>query len=210
MRVNTGGGGRYGLVSRSSVTTRYYNENTQKLALGLTLGASAALAGQAANAESVLRVGMTAGDIPIVLGQPDQGFEGYRFVGYNLYDPLSFGTCRERTRRPTLSFYHFWKIDPNDNKRWLITLRKALSGTMGAIFVPEDVVWNLDRIANKDAPQFNVKQFGMIRNRTGNIDKVEVLGDHEIAIVTKTPDALFPYQLSYWFMISKCRLTETQ
>jgi peptide/nickel transport system substrate-binding protein len=31
---------------------------------------------------------MTAGDIPDWAGQPDQGFEGYRFVGFNLYDGL--------------------------------------------------------------------------------------------------------------------------
>ncbi len=41
-----------------------------------------------AHAESVLRVAMTAGDIPLTIGQPDQGFEGYRFVGYKLYDSL--------------------------------------------------------------------------------------------------------------------------
>jgi peptide/nickel transport system substrate-binding protein len=42
----------------------------------------------AAAAESVLRIAMTAGDIPDWAGQPDQGFEGFRFVGYNLYDAL--------------------------------------------------------------------------------------------------------------------------
>ena len=31
---------------------------------------------------------MTAGDIPVMTGNPDQGFEGYRFVGYNPYDAL--------------------------------------------------------------------------------------------------------------------------
>jgi peptide/nickel transport system substrate-binding protein len=39
---------------------------------------------QQISAETVLRVAMTAGDVPITIGQPDQGFEGYRFVGYNL------------------------------------------------------------------------------------------------------------------------------
>gem|GEM_PF-6977046 len=43
---------------------------------------------QQVSAETVLRVAMTAGDVPITIGQPDQGFEGYRFVGYNLYDSL--------------------------------------------------------------------------------------------------------------------------
>ena len=40
-------------------------------------------------AETVLRIGMTAADIPRTSGQPDQGFEGYRFVGYNLHDALA-------------------------------------------------------------------------------------------------------------------------
>ena len=42
-----------------------------------------------AHAESVLTVAMTAGDIPATTGNPDQGFEGFRFVGYNLYDGLA-------------------------------------------------------------------------------------------------------------------------
>jgi len=33
-------------------------------------------------------IGMTAADISYAGGQADQGFEGFRFVGYQLYDPL--------------------------------------------------------------------------------------------------------------------------
>jgi peptide/nickel transport system substrate-binding protein len=33
----------------------------------------------------VLRIGMTAADIPYTGGQPDQGFEGFRFIGFELY-----------------------------------------------------------------------------------------------------------------------------
>jgi len=50
--------------------------------LGIGLGATAAQAG------GTLTVGMTAGDLPITTGNPDQGFEGYRFVGFNLHDAL--------------------------------------------------------------------------------------------------------------------------
>ena len=39
-------------------------------------------------AESTLRIGMTAADIPLTTGIPDQGGEGYRFIGYQLYDAL--------------------------------------------------------------------------------------------------------------------------
>ena len=44
-------------------------------AAGLLLSASAA------QAQGVLTVAMTAGDIPVTGGNPDQGFEGFRFVG---------------------------------------------------------------------------------------------------------------------------------
>jgi len=58
------------------------------LALLVALSAAALLQPAVARAESVLRVAMTAGDIPDWTGQPDQGFEGYRFVGWSLYDAL--------------------------------------------------------------------------------------------------------------------------
>lgn len=52
------------------------------LALSLAIGCTTA----AEAAEKVLRIGMTAGDIPRTLGQPDQGYEGNRFTGITLYD----------------------------------------------------------------------------------------------------------------------------
>ena len=51
-------------------------------------GLLAALAA-AASAQSVVRIGMTAADIPRTLGQPDQGFEGNRFTGNTMYDGLT-------------------------------------------------------------------------------------------------------------------------
>src|SRR6478736_4118683 len=44
---------------------------------------------QLASAQTVLRIGMTAADIPRTLGQPDQGFEGNRFTGLTMYDALT-------------------------------------------------------------------------------------------------------------------------
>ena len=40
-------------------------------------------------AQSVVRIGMTAADIPRTLGQPDQGFEGNRFTGNTMYEGLT-------------------------------------------------------------------------------------------------------------------------
>ena len=39
--------------------------------------------------EKVLRIAITAADIPRTLGQPAQGFEGNRFTGLQMYDALT-------------------------------------------------------------------------------------------------------------------------
>ena len=41
-----------------------------------------------AQTPGVLRIGMTAADIPQMTGSPDNGFEGYRFCGYTMFDAL--------------------------------------------------------------------------------------------------------------------------
>ena len=53
--------------------------------LAVAVSGALALAGAAlpANA-STLRIAMTAADIPLTLGQPDQGYEGNRFTGIPL------------------------------------------------------------------------------------------------------------------------------
>eukprot|EP01035_Chromulina_nebulosa_P005908 gene5908-8001_t len=50
------------------------------MAIAMLSVATALTLPQAARAETVLRIGMTAADIPRTLGQPDQGFEGNRFT----------------------------------------------------------------------------------------------------------------------------------
>ena len=64
----------------------------------MLLASAAFLGGGAAQAAGTLTVGMTAGDLPVTTGNPDQGFEGYRFVGYNLYDSLVLWDLVRRTR----------------------------------------------------------------------------------------------------------------
>ncbi len=56
-------------------------------------GGLALLAAQStAFAQGVLRIGMTASDIPLTTGQTDNGGEGMRVMGYTVYDGLINGT----------------------------------------------------------------------------------------------------------------------
>src|SRR5471032_2695903 len=59
-----------------------------RLALACSL-AVAGIAPLAAQAETTLRIAMTAADVPLTLGQPDQGYEGNRFTGITMFDSLT-------------------------------------------------------------------------------------------------------------------------
>lgn len=119
----------------------------------------------AAQRETVLRVAMTAGDIPLTAGIPDQGFEGWRFVGYNLYDSLTLWDLSRSDVvadiRPGLATE--WRIDPENNRRWLFTIRRDVRFHDGSPLTAADIVWNFDRFTKESAPQFNARQFAFAR-----------------------------------------------
>ena len=111
---------------------------------------------------------MTAGDIPLTAGLPDQGFEG-RFVGYSLYDALvGWDLSRSDVAadiKPGLATG--WHIDPANNRRWIFELRHGVKFHDGSSCTAADVVWNFDRFTKESAPQFNARQFTFARNPSG-------------------------------------------
>src|SRR5258705_9394348 len=68
---------------------RAQNSGKSRAAVAALAAAVMVILPQVAGAETVLRIGMTAADIPRTLGQPDQGFEGNRFTGLTMYDALT-------------------------------------------------------------------------------------------------------------------------
>ncbi|MBE9607126.1 ABC transporter substrate-binding protein [Acetobacteraceae bacterium H6797] len=171
-----------------------------------------ALASQpaAAQSESVLRIAMTAGDIPLTAGIPDQGFEGWRFVGYNLYDSLVLWDLSRSDViadiKPGLA--SSWHIDPNNSRRWIFELRKDVKFHDGSPLTAADIVWNFERFTKESAPQFNARQFAFARAYLGNFDSVEKVDDYTVAFITKQPDSLFPYNVSFLMMVSPRRSAE--
>src|SRR5580704_3280800 len=159
-----------------------------------------------AHGETVLRVAMTAGDIPDWTGQPDQGFEGYRFVGWSLYDALiNWDLSRsdvEAGLTPGLAVK--WNIDPANNRRWIFELRKGVRFHDGCDLDADLVVWNIQRLIDDKTPGFHPVQYARHRSRSINVDHAEKIDAGTVAIYTKTPDSFLPYNVSVWYMISKC------
>jgi len=109
-----------------------------------------------AASQGTVTVAMTAGDIPVTTGNPDQGFEGFRFVALNLYDALIgwdlSSADKPSTLRPGLATE--WHVDEANPRRWLFTLRQGVKWHDGCPFTADDVVWNFGRFDEK-LPQFN-------------------------------------------------------
>lgn len=90
-----------------------------------------------------LRIAMTAADIPTTSGIPNNGGEGYRFLGFPAFDGLvdwDF-THPNEIAGVTPGLATAWKVDPADHMRWLFTLRQGVKFTDGT-----DVTAELDRL----------------------------------------------------------------
>ena len=164
----------------------------------------------AAHAESVLRVAMTAGDIPDWTGSPDQGYEGYRFVGYSLYDSMvEWDLTRSDVAadiRPGLA--ESWEVDAKDPKRWIFHLRKGVKFHDGCDWNADSAVWNFRRVMDSTAPQYNPRHHAGQGWTLINVAKFEKVDDYTVALTTSIVDSMLPYEISVSYEISSCAVTK--
>lgn len=170
------------------------------LALACALGAS----GLALAQDQTLRIAMTAGDIPRTLGQPDQGYEGNRFTGITLYDSLTQWDLSAADKPSVIipDLAESWAIDPNDHTKWIFKLRQGVTFHDGSSFDANAVVWNVDKVLNKAAPQYDPSQIGMTASRMPTLRSARVIDPYTVELTTSEPDAFLPYNLTNLFMAS--------
>jgi ABC-type transport system substrate-binding protein len=175
-------------------------------AAAATMMALAALAfgPRAASAETVLRIGMTAADIPRTLGQPDQGYEGNRFTGVTMYDGLTQWdlSSAEKTSGVIPDLATEWKVDDADHTKWTFKLRPGVTFHDGAPFNADAVVWNVEKVLKQDAPQFDASQVGVTASRMPTLASARKIDDLTVELVTKEPDSFLPINLTNLFMAS--------
>jgi peptide/nickel transport system substrate-binding protein len=147
----------------------------------------------------VLRIGMTAADIPYTPGQPDQGGEGYRFIGYQMYDALINWDLSQGDRLPDLvpGLAESWEVSQADNTKWIFHLRRGVKFHDGSEFNADTVIWNMDRIRKKDAPQFDPKQAAYADFRIPLLQSWRKIDDYTVEFTTTRPSSFVPYQVCY-------------
>jgi ABC-type transport system substrate-binding protein len=159
---------------------------------------------QPAMAETTLRIGMTASDIPTATGLPNNGFEGMRFLGYPIFEGLVLWDLTRTDQlaglRPGLATS--WEQDPADSKTWIFHLRQGVKFHDGTDFNADAVIWNLDRYFNSGSPQFEPPSSAMSRARVPVMGSYRKIDDATVAITTTRPASYFPYMAVYLLFTS--------
>jgi ABC-type transport system substrate-binding protein len=174
----------------------------------LIASAGAATAGAATPAwaapPQVLRIAMTAADLPTVTGIPNNGGEGFRFLGYPAYDSLvnwDF-TRTEETAGLAPGLCSEWKIDPANPVRWLFTVRQDAKFHDGTAVNADAILWNLARIYDDKSPQYDAPASPIVKATVSMLDKWEKVDEGTIAITTKYPFGFFPYLVTRILVVS--------
>jgi len=181
-----------------------FSKNTLSTAMTLAVFCSACAMPLAANAESVLTIAMTAADIPRTSGQPDQGFEGNRFTGIPMYDALvGWDLSSDKGATPlTPGLATSWIVDETDKTKWIFKLRPDVRFHDGSPFNAEAVVWNVGKVLDKSAAQYDPAQVGATVSRMPTLKAVKAIDAMTVEITTTEPDAFLPYNLTNLFMAS--------
>jgi peptide/nickel transport system substrate-binding protein len=157
-----------------------------------------------ASAETVVRIGMTAADIPRTLGQPDQGFEGNRFTGNTMYEGLTTWDLSSADKASVVipGLATEWSIDPNDKTKWVFKLRSGVKFHDGSEFNADAVVWNVEKVLKQDAAHFDPSQVGVTASRMPTLRSARAIDKTTVELTTAAPDALLPINLTNLFMAS--------
>src|SRR6476646_5772177 len=186
------------------------NEKSGKgltMARALMLATALAMLPQFAAAETVLRIGMTAADIPRTLGQPDQGFEGNRFTGLTMYDALTMWDLSSADKPSVMvpGLATEWAVDDADKKKWTFKLRPGVTFHDGSPFNADAVVWNVEKVLKQDAAQFDPSQVGVTASRMPTLASARKIDEMTVELTTKEPDSFLPINLTNLFMASPAK-----
>lgn len=154
-------------------------------------------------ADGTLRIALTASDIPLPNGQTDQGAEGMRFLGYQVFEALVAYDLSSSEKPVTLipGLATEWSVNPNDQTKWTFSLREGVKFHDGSPFDANAVIWNLDKILNEASPQFDPRQSAQGKGRVPTVVSYRAVDDMSVEITTASPDALFPFQIA-WIVMS--------
>jgi peptide/nickel transport system substrate-binding protein len=159
----------------------------------------------------VLRIGMTASDLPTTHGIPNNGGEGFRFLGYPAYDSVVNWDFTHTDKLADIApgLFTAWRIDEGNPLRWICDVRQGVKFHDGSDFTADSVIFNFGRIFDDKSPQYDAPAAPIVRATVSMIDKYEKADDKTIIITTKYPFSFLPYLLTRILIVSPAQWEAT-
>jgi peptide/nickel transport system substrate-binding protein len=159
-----------------------------------------------------LRIAMTAADIPTTHGIPNNGFEGFRFLGYQPYDALVNWDLRGNPDKPANimpGLFTAWHPDETNSLKWNFTVRQGVKFHDGTDFNADAVIWNLRRVYDDKSPQYDATSAPIVKAAVSMVDTFEKADDNTIVMTTKYPFSFLPWLLTRVLMVSPAQWEAT-
>lgn len=150
-----------------------------------------------------LRIAMSAGNIPFPNTPPNEGYEGYRFVGNQVYDGLTrFNLDQsEELPAPQPALAESWERSADD-LTWTFKLREGVTFTDGTPFNADAVIFQFDRMKNKDFEFFDPGVAPRGANFFRFFSSWAKVDDRTVTITTTQPYAWLLYDLAHIYFPS--------
>ncbi|CAI9394721.1 MULTISPECIES: ABC transporter substrate-binding protein [unclassified Bacillus (in: firmicutes)] len=151
------------------------------------------------NETQSLVIAMSASNIPSPDTTPTEGYEGYRFVGHQLYDGLVGWdlTQGEQPADITAGLAESWETSEEDPTIWTFHLRENVTFHDGSPFNADSVVFAFDRISNPDSEFYNASVAGGVLSYLKYVESYEKIDDYTFQIKTTEPYSFLPYDLTF-------------
>jgi len=145
-----------------------------------------------------LVIGMTAGNIPYPDTPPDQGFEGRRFVGYQIYDALTRFNLDQGNTVPTPhpGLAESWQVGA-DKLTWTFKLRQGVKFHDGTDFNADAFVFQMDRIMNQKSEYFSPILYATNRSNTLPIDTYRAVDPYTVEVKTQGQYSFLPWEMAF-------------
>ncbi|THF74157.1 ABC transporter substrate-binding protein [Cohnella fermenti] len=165
---------------------------------GSDAGASAGGASSGSGKEQKLIIGMSAANIPVPDTYPTEGFEGMRFVGYQLYDALVNWDLSDPDQPAALKpgLAESWETSEADPTLWTFHLRQNATFHDGTPFNADAVIFGLDRIMKTDFEYYDAQIAGNSGSGLRYVDSYEKVDDFTVTVKTKGVYSFLLYDLT--------------
>jgi peptide/nickel transport system substrate-binding protein len=167
--------------------------------------------GQAVGASSTsgtggtLIIGMTAGNVPALDTQlaGEQGYEGDRFVGNQIYDALTRFNLLQSTAIPQIIPDLATSWAPNSTATsWTFKLRTGVTFQDGTPFNADAVIFTLNRDYDPKFKYYSATVGAEAASLTSGVKSYKKIDESTVQITTKTPDSHLPSDLATLYMPS--------